>query len=219
MVVRVMEAAQRSKLDDVVVATDSKRIAELVDRNGGRAVLTSPQCATGTDRVLEAVRQLGDSYDVVLNIQGDEPLLHPDDLNRLIESMRENPNRSMATLARPLAFDDIDNLNCVKVIVDQAGDAIYFSRWPIPFSRERILGVLERKTVMSHIGLYAFRKTFLEKFCEVGPTELERSESLEQLRALWMGHKIYVIPTEHFYRGVDTAEDVQAVEKYLSMGR
>ncbi len=217
MVLRVMAAAQKSQLDHVVVATDSERIFDLVRSHGGHAVMTSPECATGTDRVLEAHHHEGGSYELIFNIQGDEPLLNPEDLNRLLVVMKENPGRNMATLARPLrSEEEIDSLNNVKVIVDSHHNAIYFSRWPIPFSRERNLDLTTDGTVLSHIGLYAFRAPFLKKYCSLGPTAFERAESLEQLRALWMGEKIHVAATTNFYRGVDSMEDALAVEKILN---
>lgn len=215
MVLRVWQASQSSNLDKVVVATDSQKIYDLVTGKGGEAVMTSPDCPTGSDRVLEAVQHLGGRYDIVFNIQGDEPLLDPEDLNRLLALMRERPEVQMGTLARALEPEEIDRLDQVKVIVNNRGEAIYFSRLPIPFSRERNLNLLENQTVMSHIGMYAFRTDCLVKYCSLGPTDLERAESLEQLRVLWMGEKIIVVPTENLYRGVDTLEDALAVERIL----
>ena len=218
MVLRVLEAAKRSRLDKVVVATDSERVVEVVQAAGGEAVMTSPECATGTDRVLQALLLQPDPYDLVLNIQGDEPLLNFKDLDLLLDRMEESPKRNMATLARPLqSEDEIDNLNSVKVLLDRHDNAIYFSRWPIPFSRQRDLSLTAQSVVLSHIGLYAFRTAFLKEYCDLGSTGFERAESLEQLRALWMGEKIHVAETTNYYRGVDSMEDVLAVENILKV--
>lgn len=213
----VVRGAQQSKhLSELWVATDHAEIAKLAEGLGVKAVMTDPALASGTDRVHQAIEGVSD-VDVVLNIQGDEPLITGELLDQLIEPMQQDKSLPMATVARPLQLEDLQSKMVVKVVLNKASDAIYFSRWPIPYSRVDATG---RETVcLQHIGLYAFRRSFLTEFCATKPTPLELAESLEQLRALYLGAKIRVVPVEHESWGVDTPEDVAKVENLLSQRR
>ncbi|OQW47217.1 MAG: 3-deoxy-manno-octulosonate cytidylyltransferase [Proteobacteria bacterium SG_bin7] len=209
----VVEGAKRAKLiDKLVVATDSDRIAKVVDELKTECVMTSPDITTGSDRVWAAAKDQDAEF--VLNVQGDEPLIRGEHLDELIAPFLKDSKLNMGTLATALEVSDMENKNVVKVIVDKFGSAIYFSRYPIPFSR--IQAEAPVKLSQKHIGIYLFRKSFLQKYCEFGPTQLERAESLEQLRALYMGEKIKVISVPWDSWGVDTPEDVQKMEKVLS---
>ena len=204
MIVRVWERAKRVRgIDRVLVATDSARIAEAVRAAGGEAVMTSPDCASGTDRCAEAVRGFP-GVEVVINVQGDEPLLDPEAVETLARAF-EDPSVRMATLARPLHPEERENPNVVKVVCDLRGNALYFSRAPIPFVRG------SGAEPLAHVGLYGYRRDFLELFAELPPTPLELTERLEQLRALEHGHAIRVLRTEYRSIGVDTPEDLERV--------
>lgn len=209
MVVRVWERASQARgIDRVLVATDSPRIAEVVRAAGGEAVMTSSDCASGTDRCAEAVRGLA-GVEVVINVQGDEPLLEPSVVEALARAF-EDASVCMATLARPLLAEERENPNVVKVVRDLRGDALYFSRAPIPFARA------EGAEPLAHVGLYGYRRDFLEIFAALPPTPLERTERLEQLRALEHGHRIRVLRTDYRSIGVDTPEDLERVRAIFS---
>lgn len=204
MIVRVLERAQRARgVDRVLVATDSERVAAAVREAGGEAVMTSETCASGTDRCAEAVRELP-GVEVVVNVQGDEPLLDPLAIERLLEAFEE-PGVEMATLARPLESGERENPHVVKVVRDLRGDALYFSRASIPHPRG------EGAEPLAHVGIYGYRRNFLEAFASLPPTPLERTERLEQLRALEHGHRIRVLVTSYRSIGVDTPEDLERV--------
>jgi 3-deoxy-manno-octulosonate cytidylyltransferase (CMP-KDO synthetase) len=209
----VVEGAKRSKLiSKLIVATDSERIASVVASLNVECVMTSPEITTGSDRVYAASKNQDAEF--VLNVQGDEPLIRGEHLDELIAPFLKDAKLNMGTLATSLAASDMENKNIVKVIVDKSGNAIYFSRYPIPFSRIQPEAPIE--LAQKHIGIYLFRKTFLQKYCEHGPTQLEKAESLEQLRALFMGEKIKVISVPWDSWGVDTPEDVEKMEKVLN---
>lgn len=204
MIVRVMERAQRARgIDRVLVATDDPRIADAVSAHGGEAVMTSPHCQSGTDRVAEAVRGLEAEFGVVLNVQGDEPLLEPIALEILVGAFRDAAVR-MATLARPLQPEERELPQVVKVVRNRLGDALYFSRAAIPFVRDG--GRFEN---LAHVGIYGFRRAFLSEFARLPSTPLERAEKLEQLRALEHGVPIRVLATPYAGFGVDTPEDLE----------
>lgn len=211
LVQRVYEQAAKAKrLDKVVVATEDTRILEAVEGFGGDAMLTSPECATGTDRVAEVARQ----YDcrLVLNIQGDEPLMRPEMIDQLVEGMQADTGSVMGTLARKIsAPDQLANPNVVKVVVGRTGNALYFSRSQIPFVRD----AGDTTTFYKHLGIYAYRREFLMAFVELPVSALEKAEKLEQLRALENGHGIRVWITAHDSIGVDRPEDVLLVEEIL----
>ncbi len=210
----VVEGSRGSqKINEILVATDDARIAELCKKIGVEAVMTPSDLPTGTDRIRAAVQDRG--ADVVVNIQGDEPLISGAILDQLVEPMLNDKNLEMSTLARKLAAGDLESLNTAKIVVDEKMRAIYFSRLPIPFSRS---SEVRHEIGLKHIGIYAYQRSFLERFCRQGPVPLELSEGLEQLRALYLGAKIQVVVVDHDSWGVDTPEDVAKVEKLLAHG-
>lgn len=207
LVQRVWERASRAKrLSSLVVATDDERIAAAVRGFGGRPVMTRADHPTGTDRVAEAVQ--GTDAEVVINIQGDEPLIDPGLIDSLADSF-SGPGWEMATAACPIADPrDEASPNIVKVVWDARGGALYFSRLPIPFVRD----AGDRVMRWRHIGIYAYRVDFLRRLLATPPCELEQVEKLEQLRALHIGGRIRVIQTAEVGIGVDTPGDVAAAE-------
>ena len=209
----VIEAAQRAaKLDQLLVATDDARIVEVVESLGVRAVMTREDHPSGTDRVAEAVAHT--DADVVVNIQGDEPLLDPGLVDRLVEVMTTEDDWDMATAATAIAKTaDIENPSVVKVVWGDKGRALYFSRSVIPHIREDV--DRDAVTYFRHLGIYAYRREFLTRLVQSAPTALEKAERLEQLRALHLGAKSAVIEVEDEGMGVDTREDVQYVERLL----
>lgn len=206
-----VEGARTSKkIQKIFVATDDQRIQELCAKIQVDCLMTRADCPTGTDRLFEATRNL--DFDVVLNIQGDEPLINQSYIDPLAEAFTQQSGLDMATLAHPLSAEDLDNKNAVKVIINQNQEAIYFSRFPIPYSREQEPAP---KTAFKHIGLYGFSREFLQKFCSAPQAQIEKFESLEQLRALYLGAKIKVLQVEKPTYGVDTREDLQKLEALL----
>lgn len=220
LVQRVYEQAiQSSRLDKVIVATEDTRILETVTGFGGEAMLTSPECATGTDRVAEVARQY--PYDLVVNIQGDEPLMRPEMIDQLVDGLRDDQQCVMATLARRIEAPEVlENPNVVKVVVTRAGQALYFSRHPIPYARQaasaRAADQFGQARHLKHLGIYAYRRAFLLRYVEMPQTELEQTEKLEQLRALEHGFAIKVIVTPHDSIGVDCPDDVELIEAILA---
>lgn len=199
-------------LDCVVVATDSAEIAAAVTGFGGEVRMTRADHATGTDRVAEVGRSL--AADIVLNIQGDEPLLPPEAVAELMRVIRREGAAPMATLKAPIEHDeDFFSPDIVKVVTDRNGLALYFSRAPVPGCHGSALTQTAR---FRHIGVYAFRREFLFTFTSLARTPLERQEGLEQLRALEHGYAIRVGETDYSPIGVDTPEDVARVERLLS---
>lgn len=209
----VVEAVKRARLlDDVVVATDDPRIAEAV-RGFAKVAMTRPDHPSGTDRVAEAAQANDD--DIVINIQGDEPLINPALIDALAERMKADPGWAMATAACPIrSMRDLEARTVVKVVLARDGGALYFSRLPIPCRRdgEPDLG---SGLYLRHLGIYAYRGAFLKRLVAESPCALEKTESLEQLRALYIGGRIAVIQTEELGVGVDTPEDVPVVEEIL----
>jgi 3-deoxy-manno-octulosonate cytidylyltransferase (CMP-KDO synthetase) len=189
-------------VDVVAVATDDPRIAAAAERAGARAVMTG-DARTGTDRVAEAARKLSPRPEIVVNLQGDEPLIEPGAIEALLEAMRD-PAVEMATLARPLTEGELERPDVVKVVCDAKGDALYFSRAAIPHRRAGGASPLAR----AHVGIYGFREPFLQTFAAMESGRLEAEESLEQLRALERGHRIRVVETTYGGFGVDTPEDL-----------
>lgn len=196
----------------VVVATDDERIREAVTAFGGVAVLTSPDCPSGTDRVAEVARARTES--LVVNLQGDEPEFSVADVDALIAVMRAEPSVPMGTLAAVTSDSELlDQESVVKVVCDQGGRALYFSRAGIPHRRsggERVAPVLQ------HVGIYAYRRDALLELSELSPTPLERTESLEQLRALENGYSIRVVVGEPAAPGIDTPEDYEAFRRRMA---
>ena len=216
MIRRVWEGARTAKrLARVIVATDDARIADACAGFGAEAVLTSPEHPTGTDRIAEAAVRL--SEPVIVNIQGDEPLIEGFVIDAAVDALAADASAPMATVAHPADPDALADPNRVKVVTDRRGRALYFSRSAIPFQREDAPPV----KVLQHVGLYAYRREFLLRFVGLAQTPAERAESLEQLRALEHGHPIQVAVVEGWSSAaVDVPADVARVEARLrALGR
>jgi 3-deoxy-manno-octulosonate cytidylyltransferase (CMP-KDO synthetase) len=200
-------------LDEVVIATDDARILAACERFGARAVMTSPDHPTGTDRLAEAVAALPRATHVI-NIQGDEPLIDPALIDELAAAISSNNGLDMATAANPLDPADpaVADPNVVKVVVARDGRALYFSRSPLPFFRVAVAGL----PVLRHKGIYAYRRGFLERFVSWPPSPLEIAESLEQLRALENSASILVLQTHDTSPGVDTPAQAAEIERLLA---
>ncbi len=213
MIVRVLENASRTRAQFVVVATDDERIAQVVTAAGGQALLTSSEHRCGTDRITEVAvtRELPDET-IVVNVQGDEPLLPPDLVERVASNLAVRPDVDMATLAAAFqSSDDPSDENAVKVVISSSGMALYFSRSLIPHQRGELPSpaVTQSRPPLRHIGLYAYRVATLKRLTSQPPVHIEQSESLEQLRALWLDMKIHVDIIEHAPpHGVDTEDDL-----------
>ena len=219
MVVRVAERARQSGAARVVVAADSERIALACREHGVEALLTRADHPSGSDRLAEACMLLGlDGDDVVVNVQGDEPLIDPALIDAVAKLLVERPQAAMATAAHPLTdAAELANPNIVKVVLQADGLALYFSRAPIPWWRDGPAGdglpaLPPTPAPLRHIGLYAYRAGFLRAFPRLAPAPVEQCEALEQLRALWHGHRIAVHVTDHAPGpGVDTPADLARV--------
>ena len=211
MIVRVYQAVEKCKMiDQVYVATDDLRIKNKVEAEGGRVIMTSAQHQSGTDRIAEAAAEI--EADLIVNIQGDEPLIKAESIARALEPFREESELKMSTLKRKITAAEAENPDLVKVITDKNDYAIYFSRSPIPFYRD---AAPDEQSYYQHIGLYVYRRNFLLKYAAMERTPLERAESLEQLRALENGFKIKVLETDARLIGVDRREDIELVEKEI----
>jgi 3-deoxy-manno-octulosonate cytidylyltransferase (CMP-KDO synthetase) len=209
MIQHVWTRCQEARVfDEVLVATDDPRIQETVARFGGTAVMTSPDCATGTDRVAEVARARPD-VDVWVNVQGDEPLVDPDSL-RVLAGLFADPAVEMGTLVRPLEAAEVDNPNVVKAVLALNGDALYFSRSTVPFVREP--GDAPGVKRWAHLGLYGYRRQTLLRLAGLSATPLEQAEKLEQLRALEHGLRIRCGKVAGRTVAVDVPEDVARVE-------
>ncbi len=207
---RVYNRAILAKSPDiVVVATDHRDIAEEVESFGGRVVMTAVNHPTGTDRLAEVAEQLAD-YDIIVNVQGDEPFIDPDVIDRLAKMLTEHENLDMVTAAAPLKKEEYQDASAVKVVVNQKGEALYFSRALIPYPREGFA-----MPPLKHVGIYAYRRSFLLTYAKTEQTPLEKTESLEQLRALETGHKIGVIRIEAEDIGIDTEEDLKKANEFF----
>ena len=210
MIQRVWEQAWKSKLDAVVVATDDMRIADEVLKFGGQYVLTDPNHRSGTDRCREALYMVEGQYDAVVNIQGDEPFIDPEQINQVIELIGRDDTQ-LASLAKRIEDkDELFSPNVVKVVMDKQGNALYFSRNPIPFMRNLDHDKwLQKGEFYKHIGLYAYKTETLCKVAEMQTTPLEEAESLEQLRWLENGLRIRMGITQHESLSIDTQEDFE----------
>ena len=206
MVCRVYDrAAQAGKVSDTLVATDDVRILNAVQEHGGRAMMTRKDHPTGTDRLAE-VASAHPEADLIVNVQGDEPLIEPSLIDRLVDVFEEEPDLPMATVMTKITDEEEQhNPNNVKVVTNKDGYALYFSRSLLPYPRHAGCPVYK------HIGIYAYRRDFLLRYAAMAPTPLETEESLEQLRALENGYRIKVVETEAQFVGVDTAEDLEKV--------
>ena len=217
MVVRVAQRAALSNAFQVVVAADSIEIVQACQAHGVRAMLTQMDHPSGSDRLAEASALLGlSSNDVVVNVQGDEPLINPELINQVAELLVQRPTASMSTAAHEIhELAEFTNPNVVKVVIDQAQLALYFSRAPIPWWRDGFangIQTLPQPAPLRHIGIYAYRVGFLQSFPSLQAAPIETGEALEQLRALWHGHKIAVhITPDVPGPGVDTPEDLERV--------
>lgn len=209
MICRVYERASLAKsVAEVIVATDDDRILDAVEKNSGRAIMTRADHKTGTDRLAEVAEKFP-GVEVIVNVQGDEPLIEPSLIDELVATFVADKTLQMATVATELTdADEMSNPNNVKVVLDKNGDALYFSRSLIPYPRNA-----GKAKVFKHIGIYAYRRNFLLSYAKMEPTPLEQSESLEQLRALENGFKIRVIKSSCRFVGVDTAEDLELVNE------
>lgn len=209
LIQHVYERAIESRsATDVIVATDDLRILDAVQAFGGKAVMTREDHPSGTDRIAEVAAGL--DADVIVNLQGDEPQFESRDLDQLTELMRQNPQADMATLGTPIRdLQTYRNPNVVKVVCDDDGRALYFSRSPIPYFRdsEPSFAADALPRVLQHLGVYAYRRSMLLRLAQLPPHPLEMAEKLEQLRVLGNGGIIKVAVTEHAARGVDTQED------------
>lgn len=206
----------RSKwIEQVIVATDDRRIKEAVESFGGKVVMTSNQLKTGTDRIAEVAEKL--EGDIFVNVQGDEILLQSDFLDSLIESFVQNPSLQMGTYKREItSWEDLYNPNVVKVVSDHDGYALYFSRAPIPYLRDKNEGMpIPRNCYFRHFGIYIYRRRLLNDFLSWEESFLERFEKLEQLRAMEHGIKIWVMETAGDSLRVDAPEDLEQVKKYI----
>lgn len=213
VIAHVVERARRARgVDVVAVATDDERIARAAERAGAEAIVTG-DAATGTDRVAEAARRLRPAPDIIVNLQGDEPLIEPEAIETLVAAMEGNV--VMGTLARPLGEGELGRPQVVKVVTDRSGDALYFSRAPIPHRRTGGESPLAR----AHVGIYAFTAAFLQEFASLPRGRLEVEESLEQLRALEHGHRIRVAETRYAGFGIDTPEDLERARAILAAQR
>jgi 3-deoxy-manno-octulosonate cytidylyltransferase (CMP-KDO synthetase) len=215
MIQRVYEGVKKStKLTEVIVATDDARIEAEVLRFGGKVMMTSSEHPSGTDRCGEVARMYAD-YDVVINIQGDEPLVDYRQIDQLAASF-ENPTTNIATLGiKQVSLEDIQNSNRIKIVVDHAQNALYFSRSPIPNFANFKEDPLQFYPFYRHIGLYAFRSSTLQELVTLTPTLLEQIESLEQLRWLYYGYKIQVVETDIETPNIDVPEDLEKVLTFI----
>ncbi len=215
LVAWVVEAVKKAaSLDEVLVATDDERIVRAVEEHGGKAVMTPSELPSGTDRIACAAGDFADD-DILVNIQGDEPLIDPALIDGLVAKLRDNPGFSMATAVTPIkTLADYNAKTVVKVVLDQDDSALYFSRAAIPCDRDREPD-LASGLYVRHLGIYAYRGGFLKRYIREPQCALEKTEKLEQLRALYMGAKIAVVRTEDDGVGVDTPEDAVRVEQLL----
>ena len=222
MVMQVVKCAAGARLvSRVIVATDDERVFAAVVDHGGEARMTSPTAATGTDRVAEVAASL--DADIIVNVQGDEPVIEPSTIDAAIEPLLEQSEIQISTTSEPItSAEDVLNPSVVKVVTDSNGYALYFSRAPIPFIRPQsalaMAEALSRDSALlgnyrKHTGLYAYRSGFLRQFVRMQPSRLERIEGLEQLRALENGYRIRVVRVEHRSIGVDTLQDYEIVKR------
>ena len=205
MVQHVWEKVKTAnKVDEVIVAVDKEKVLKVVESFGGKAVLTSPEHPSGTDRVAEAVRDI--DADVIINVQADEPMIHPTMIDELAQVFEYERDVQMATLIKRIhKEEEITDPNVVKVVIDRKGFALYFSRSPIPY----------RGSCFKHIGLYSYTKDFLFTYTNLPKSTLEAEEKLEQLRVLEHGYKIKTVETRYDTISVDTAEDLEEVKGIL----
>ena len=207
MIQHVYERACHAVMpQEVVVATDSKIVADAVKEFGGKVMMTSPDHPSGTDRLAEVALSYPD-IDVIVNVQGDEPMIPPEVIDRLAQAFADDNDLKMATLKTLMGEEDYNNPNAVKVVTDQNGYALYFSRSLLPYPRNRKADF----KVYKHVGIYAYRRSFLLSYAAYEPTPLEQIEGLEQLRVLENGQRIKVLESKFQGIGIDTQEDLDAI--------
>lgn len=229
MVVRVAERARQvASINRVIIATDDQRIFDIVAAAGEEVMMTSPDHQTGTDRLAEVAAQL--NAEIIVNVQGDEPLIEPATIESALSPLLDDSSIVMSTTSEPIeSVADLLNPNVVKVVTDPAGFALYFSRSPIPFPRSAVQahGSIEAALTTEpdllsryakHTGMYVYRREFLLSYAKLPATPLEQSELLEQLRALEHGYKIKVLKVTHRSIGVDTPEDLERVRQIFRQG-
>lgn len=200
-------------LDHVVVATDDEKIAECCHRFGADVIMTSESCGNGTERCYEALQKLEKKYDIVVNIQGDEPLIEPEIIDGIVKALQADPDAVFSTAVTSLKPEDAFDPNRVKCVVDNRGYAIYFSRGLIPFNKSG--KVNPQFPYMLHLGIQSYDTKFLKIYPELPPTPLQLEEDLEQLKVLENGYKMKVIKVDHDVHGVDIPEDVEKIESYM----
>jgi len=206
--------SQAKRISSVIVATDSMEVVEVVSAWGGKAILTDPACQSGTERIASILDQL--EADLILNVQGDEPLVDPRMLEALVAGWMAAPSDLITPVYRITNTEDLRNPNIVKVARAQDGRALYFSRSPIPYVRDWPMEKwLERQAFLGHIGVYGYRRAVLEKYAELPASPLQKAESLEQLRFLEAGFTIQTVETTYHSISVDTLEDLEKVRSFL----
>ena len=221
----ILHTLERAILADTVskaiVATDDERIFDVVERSGGKAVMTSPDHRSGSDRIAEVAESLAPGT-IIVNVQGDEPMISPGTIDRAVNALLSNDTADIATTSEPITdIDDINNGNVVKVVTNSEGYALYFSRSPVPYPRQAMqssngFGNVELlKVFRKHTGLYVYRREYLLKFTKLPPSRLEQIEMLEQLRALEDGARIKVVDVNERSIGVDTPEDLERVRQLV----
>ncbi|MFQ5455386.1 MAG: 3-deoxy-manno-octulosonate cytidylyltransferase [Nitrospirota bacterium] len=215
LIQHIFEQAKKVCLaEDIIVATDDKRISDEVSSFGGKSVFTSPDHKTGSDRIAEVAEK--EKCDIIINLQGDEILVYPDMVNELISLFLEDKTLEMGTIKRKIVKrEDIYNHNIVKVVTDKQGYALYFSRSPIPFMRDINSYDLSQQKYYQHIGIYGYKRDFILKFNSLPLSFLEEAEKLEQLRALENGYKIKVIETKGESLRIDVPEDLIIAEELM----
>lgn len=213
LIERVWRQAKKSrKLTDVIIATDDPRIAAAAERFGAKVVMTSKNCKSGTDRLAQAVKKAAKGAQIVINIQGDEPVISPGLIDKISGSLQDDPGLGAATAAFPLHDKkELLSPDVVKVVFDKKYNALYFSRYPIPYPRRQ-----ESPTgYFKHIGIYGYRRGFLLKFAHWGQTPLEKAEQLEQLRILEKGGRLKVVISARDSFGVDVPSDIRKIERLI----
>ncbi|MDR2195612.1 MAG: 3-deoxy-manno-octulosonate cytidylyltransferase [Gallionellaceae bacterium] len=213
MVIRVAEQAAKSGAQEIWIATDHHPILAVAHEHGFKACLTRADHVSGTDRIAEVVEQRGwGDHDIVVNVQGDEPLIPPDLIRAVAQHLHDHPDCAIATACHPIHDEAArQNPNVVKAVLDKDGNALYFSRAPIPWPRD---GASQHDAALRHIGIYAYRARFLRAFQQLAPAPIEQIEALEQLRALWHGYRIGVTITDDAPpAGVDTEDDLHAARQ------
>jgi 3-deoxy-manno-octulosonate cytidylyltransferase (CMP-KDO synthetase) len=210
MLHHVFSRASRSDLlGDLIVATDSKEVYDYCARNQIKVLMTSSRHASGTDRIHEVMHAL--PADIYVNIQGDEPMIGPEHLQALLQPFQKDASIQVTTLKTLIGVEEAQDPNCVKVVTDKDGKALYFSRYAIPYNRDQAAS----PTYFKHLGMYAYTRSALDRFHQLPPSRLEQTEKLEQLRFLEHGIPIHVAETPHDTIGVDTEEDLLRVERYF----